>query len=361
MKSVMSHNFAQVPRADIQRSSFDRSSGVKTTFRSGGLYPIFVDEALPGDTFNLRTACLARLATPIYPIMDNLYMDTFYFAVPMRLVWENWERMLGSQDQPGDSTDFIIPQMPPPTGGFATDSLADHFGIPTLTEGFTVSALPFRAYQLIWDEWFRDQNLQQLFAPVPTGDGPDDPTTGGVIYPRGKRHDYFTSCLPWPQKGPDVELPLGLEAPIIRKSSLQGDFAYGGSNDTAGTVTGASGGTDGQWQAGTRGKPEGTLISLRLSNFATDLENATSATINQLRTSFQIQKMYERDARGGTRYTELIKSHFNVTSPDARLQRPEYLGGGTAPINITPVQLVRQFGRGQANRSRSGLFVTTYD
>ncbi|AXH76891.1 MAG: major capsid protein [Microviridae sp.] len=316
------HKFSQVPRADIPRSSFDRSCGLKTTFDAGLLIPIFVDEALPGDTFNVNMTALARLATPIFPIMDNMYMDTQFFSVPIRLVWDNWQKFNGEQKNPGDSTDFIIPQMvSPATTGYDIASIHDYFGLPTGVPDLTHSALWHRAYNLIYNEWYRDQNIQDSL-PVPTDDGPDDPADY-VLQRRGKRHDYFTSCLPWPQKGPGVTIPLGSFAPIVSTAADgttgfidEGRYLYVDTAPGAGLVSAPSAGTP---------------------NIFADLSSATAATINSLRQAFQIQKIFERDARGGTRYTELIRSHFGVTSPDARLQRPEYLGGGSNMVNISPV------------------------
>jgi hypothetical protein len=323
-QSVDVHQFTMIPKADIPRSSFDCQSTHKTTFDAGYLVPVYVDEMLPGDTFRLNMTAFARLATPLYPIMDNMHLDSFFFFVPNRLIWNNWQKFMGQQANPGSSISYVVPQQVSPAGGYAIGSLQDYMGLPTVgqvTGSNTVSHCAFwpRAYNLIYNEWFRDENLQNSVH-LDLGDGPDT-ASDYTLLRRGKRKDYFTSALPWPQKGASVNLPLGTTAPVLSGQPMPGGF-YISNNNTAATQVYArsTGGVD--------------LVG---SELYADLSTATAATINQLRQSFQIQKLLERDARGGTRYTEIIRSHFGVISPDARLQRPEYIGGGSTNININPI------------------------
>lgn len=354
MQSVMNHSFSNVPSVEIPRSTFDRSHGFKTTFNSGYLVPMFADEVLPGDTFNLRTHMFARLATPVKPFMDNLFLETFYFFVPNRLLWTNWPKFMGEQDNPDDTIDYQIPQY----DGLASDSpegLSDYLGLPIGVDT-NVSAMWHRAYNKVFHDWFRDQNF--IDAPVlQTGDGPDS-VSDYPLRRRCKKHDYFTSCLPWPQKGPDVLVPLGDTAPVLgndyglRFSDGTNDF-YAGTSNIGGGVKGwrsdlATGGVS-DLRGGASSASTGTnpllekIIGITSntnveSGLQADLSAAVGPTVNALREAFQVQRLFERFARGGSRYIEIIRSCFGVVSPDFRLQRSEFLGSSSTRININPVQ-----------------------
>ena len=336
MPSQMKHVFSEVPHAEIQRSVFDRSNSYKTMFNSGYLIPFYRDEILPGDTFNADATMFIRMPSALnVPIMDNLYLDTFFFFVPNRLVWNNWQKFMGEQANPGDSVSYTVPVFTAynPTA----EDLSDYFGIPPLGGGATVShiSLYHRAYNLIWNEWFRDQNLQNSVT-VDKGDGPDT-KANYVLLKRGKRHDYFTSALPWTQKGTAVTAPIGGTAPIAGISvhpamaytnAATANWDTSGAHPAAGNTWGIIAANDLYLKNAGGNGPTGVYA---------DLSSASGLSINALRLAFQTQKMLERDARGGTRYTEIVRSHFGVTSPDARLQRPEFLGGRSTPIQISTV------------------------
>jgi len=331
-KSVSTHNMAMIPKFDVPRSAFMRESTYKTTLDAGFLYPIYVDEVLPGDTFNYSATMFGRLATPIVPIMDNLYLDSFYFFVPNRLVWNNFVKMMGEQDNPADSISYVIPQLVSSPGGYAALTIFDYMGLPTTNQipgavnTYSHNVLPLRAYNLIWNSWFRDENLQNSVV-VDKDDGPDNIADYNLLR-RGKRKDYFTGALPFAQKGAAVTLPIGTSAPI-KTNALANSTDYLSILGSTNLVRRLKSDVTDLLLSTSTGDPNNQLYA--------DLSVATAATVNQLRQSFQIQKLLERDARGGTRYTELIQSHFGVRSPDSRLQRPEYLGGGSTPVTINPI------------------------
>lgn len=334
------HSFAQVPSVSIERSVFDRSCGVKTAFNTGYIVPVFVDEALPGDTFKLNTQAFGRIGAMVNPIMENLWMDWMFFAVPLRLVWDNFQKFMGEQDNPGDSTDFTIPQMvEPAVTGAAEGELSDYLGIPIGVPNLTHSALFHRAYNLIYNQWFRDENLVDSVV-VDKDDGPDDPADY-VLLKRGKRHDYFTSCLPFVQKGDPVGVPI---SGVPNHTGITVE-----SLDTVGTTRTL------YRQVGT-GLIGSTLAVPGANTNIRFIDPGLQTFVNDLRESFQLQRLLERDARGGSRYVEILRSHFGVISPDQRLQRPEFLGGGTSRINVNPVAVTTQ------NTSRDlgdlGAFVT---
>lgn len=369
--------FSQLPSVDIQRSKFDRPSTLKTTFNAGELIPIYCDEVLPGDTHSVDVASLVRMSTPIFPVMDNAYLDTYFFFVPNRILWEHWKEFNGENTESywTAQTEYVVPQLRAPALGWDKGSLADYFGLPTLIGGFSVSQLPFRAYVAIWNEWFRDQNTMQPAYNVKndstligkTRESADAVSIdynsalyGGKPLPVSKFHDYFTSTLPAPQKGPAVSLPLfdSDVIPVTTNNAVNIDtteyptLRFGASvsnSENDGVPVGllstlaVSSAENGKYAAyanltdSTGVSSVNDVMAVTPSNLALDVNSIAAATINQLRQAFQIQKLYERDARGGTRYREILLSHFGVVSPDARQQVPEYLGGKRVPINVDQV------------------------
>ena len=377
-RNVESHFALNPTRIDMSRSTFDRSASVKTSFNVGDVVPFFLEEVLPGDTFDVRTSKVVRMQTLLTPMMDNVYLDSYYFFVPNRLVWKHWKEFNGENTESAwlPTTEYSIPQITSPASGWSVGTIADYFGLPTGIENLSVSALPFRAYALVMNEWFRDQNLQDpLVVPVDdatvagvnTGNFVTDCAKGGKPYIAAKYHDYFTSCLPSPQKGPDVTLKVASQGdlPVVTKENeipssnypflrlnnyLPQGPLYIVDNNASGEVKKRL------------AVNETTVPSSVAGNYiyptnlwAVNSGNAIVSTINQLRMAFQIQKLYERDARGGTRYIEVLKSHFGVTSPDARLQRPEYLGGNRVPINVN--QVIQQSGTGAGADTPQGTVV----
>lgn len=380
---VRGHRFSDAPAMYMKRTKFDRSHVYKTTFDSGKLIPVFVDEVLPGDTARMSVNYFARLATPIKPIMDNIYLDWFFFFVPNRLVWEHWQNFCFEQEDPDDNTDYVIPTIYSYTSteNLLIGSLWDYFGLPINTTNNIsgINALPFRAVYLIWNEWFRDENLQKSVK-IQKGDAneildssrvseqpswlftADKGIVGGYACPpRGKRHDYFTSALPWTQKGPGVSVGLAGTASLVDPSPVSGYFVqqdddrlgaaqftdHGGVSSVfngTGSLTYSRGGRDtsivGHAAPDSLASVTANAISgsswLSKSTYA-DLDSSSIFTINSLRTAFQMQKFYERLARGGSRYTEVLRSFFGVVSPDARLQRPEFLGSFTKMVNVNPI------------------------
>lgn len=383
--------FSEAPTSlDMSRSTFNRDSSVKTTFNVGELVPFYLDEVLPGDTLSIDRSIVARLQTLITPPMDNLYLDTYFFFVPNRLVWQHWRQFCGENtDSPWiPQTEYEVPQLTSPENGWSVGTIADYFGVPTGVPNISVNAMPFRAYAMIVNEWFRDENLcdpldipvsDATVAGVNTDSFVTDCAKGGKPYIAAKYADYFTSCLPSPQKGPDVTIPSATsgEYPVVTRpkdisfdlftSPLRAsriDFDSDGSNlgrfVTDVHIGHGSNDSSRTWKNNSDGISEELELAGVPSNLYAVSSGGIGATINQLRLAFQIQKFYEKQARGGSRYIEVLKSHFGVTSPDARLQRPEYLGGNRVPINIQ--QIVQNSGTetsGTPQGTTTGMSVTS--
>ena len=363
---VKGHRFSDAPAMYMRRTKFDRSHVYKTTFDAGKLIPVFIDEVLPGDTSKLSVKYFSRLATPVKPIMDNIYLDWFFFFVPNRLVWEHWQNFCFEQEDPDDSTDYVCPTTSL-SGNADTlhgvGTLWDYFGLPTgLSNTISgINALPFRGVYLIWNEWFRDENLQksvklqkgdanEVFDSSRAADQPEwlqgIPETYLPCPPRGKRHDYFTSALPWTQKGPGVEISLSGNAPVFAPASagsmnpLADGIVIANTADISGSKRlGYARGVvnDNMFMTGHNDNTAPTRSEAEQWQLYANLGDLSAISINSLRTAFQMQKFYERLARGGSRYTEVLRSFFGVVSPDARLQRPEFLGSFTKMMNINPI------------------------
>lgn len=359
--------FANVPRAEIRRARFKRDFSNITTINEGELVPIYVDEVLPGDTISCNLNGLIRMATPLYPVMDNCYLDTYAFFVPCRLLWEHWENLMGQNDSTywAETTEYSVPQTTAPSNGWNVGTIADYMGVPTKVAGISVNSLPFRAYARIWNEWFRDENLQQPVVQDTddanntgsnTGTALTDAQNGGLPLKVAKYHDYFTSCLPEPQKGEAASIQLGATwLPVSTRSAVADDNSFPalqwnlpGPDDNARHLIGvrAESASDNWGTIEVKSSDDsGTAMDGRSTgprNLWANASNLGSITINELRQAIAIQHILEADARGGTRYTELLAHEFGVTSPDSRLQRSEYLGGTRVPININ--QVIQQSG-----------------
>lgn len=345
-------HYAQVPHAEIRRAKFQRDFNLLTTMNEGDLVPIYLDEVLPADTFKINLNALVRMATPLYPVMDNAYMDFYFFFVPARLLWKHFQNLMGQNDNTfwAETTEYTTPVTTAPEGGWNVGTLADYFGIPTGVNGLKVNSLPFRAYAKVWNEWFRDENLQQPVTQsmddttttgVNTGTNLSDAEAGGMPLKVCKYKDYFTSCLPSPQKAAEpVTIPLTGNAPIKGYKDEDRTNPVTGETSTFYSIGRAEAGE--KVQVGQIGADKQGLAMYwgkngSLTYLGAELGNITGATINELRQAIAVQHIFERDARTGTRYKEILKGAWGVTSPDARLDRSEYIGGHRMPINVNQV------------------------
>lgn len=380
------NRFAENPQVGVSRSRFQRNSDNKTTFNTGDLIPIYLDEVLPGDTHQIDVACVMRMATPIFPVMDNAFCDFYFFFVPNRLLWQHWKEFMGENKETAwtPKTEYSVPQVTAPEGGWAEGTLADYMGLPTKIDGISVSALPGRAYGMIYNEWFRNQNVTQptlveVTDATTTGKNDGSATNDSAItlakpLKAAKVFDYYTGALPEPQKGEPITIPLNGNAPIktyldeeMQKpaSSIKQGNTYShpwtwGGNE-AGLIQSETG--DAKMRGATRsGYIFGDPVTQETSNYAyigADLSEVAATTINQLRQAFQIQKLLEKDARGGTRYREVLREHFGVISPDSRMQIPEYLGGYRLPINVSQVIQTSSTDSTSPQGNTAALSVTT--
>ena len=379
------YNFAQNPQVGVSRSRFQRNSDNKTTFNTGELIPIYLDEVLPGDTHEIDMACVMRMATPIFPVMDNAFCDFYFFFVPNRLLWEHWKEFMGENKETAwtPKTEYSIPQVTAPAEGWAEGTLADYLGLPTKVKNISVSALPGRAYGLIYNEWFRNQNVTQptlveVTDATTTGKNDGSATNDSAItlakpLKAAKVFDYYTGALPEPQKGEPITLPLSGNAPIEAyldkdmtkeagwlKDKSTGNVSYPwgwGSNQKA--MLRQNGLMDGVVTDGYLFSNQYGTETSEVAYIGANLSKINATTINQLRQAFQIQKLLEKDARGGTRYREVLREHFGVISPDSRMQIPEYLGGYRLPINVSQVIQTSSTDSTSPQGNTAALSVTT--
>lgn len=366
---VSQDDAALIERARVPRSRFTNQFGHLTTFDAGYLVPILCDEVLPGDHLRYNVTAYIRMATALFPLFSNQRFDTHFFFVPARILWDNWERMQGAQDAPTDTIAYTVPviNLTDVTGNVVA-SVFDYMGFPVgnIAAGQTLptNALPYRAYNRIWNDWFRDQNIQGVVANN-KGNGPDA-STDYTLRQRAKSHDYFTSALPWPQKFTPLQTLFTGTAPVVGIGILDATAVPA----SGGTYRESDGGAD-VYTASPVFSTVGNGMGVKFNTAAiasgsnppqifADLAQATGVTINALRQAWLVQDLLERDARGGTRYTEIIRSHFGVISPDFRLQRPEYIGGGQTPINITPIAQTATGGGGLGALGGVGSAVGTH-